>query len=437
MSAIPIPQQDDELTDILRHTGAHAIPTGPVAGASGGAAIPTTPQTGAIPTDEGQTPEPHPLHKQAGVASLWSKAENIHNPVLRVLGKIGAGLARGIDVAGTVIAPGVAAAIPGSTMNANMHSMAQQHQTEEDTANQEKQAVTAHTQAQTAAIPAQTAHTEAETAALENPVPKTKEEDWSVIPGITGANGEVFQQEKTSGQVRPAAGISGVKPLKEPNTPDKDKDISDYLESHKLPDSPANREKARSAIAQRGKQEPGSFMPLYDTKTGAITGAWDAKSGRLVKAPELPGTTGGGAAIQNRAAGAAAKESKPYQDMVENAAQAHQLAEMAEKGNASADVDLVLSFFKMMKGAGGQGVRFTQQEQNLIIGARSAGQGLVAIGQKVIGEGQPLTPEQRKHMVAVMDMHAKAAELHLEHEGAGGQFGGTAPAKENDPLGIR
>jgi hypothetical protein len=47
------------------------------------------------------TPPPN----QAGVASLWSKAENIQNPYLRVLGEIGAGAARGLDTAGSIVAP--------------------------------------------------------------------------------------------------------------------------------------------------------------------------------------------------------------------------------------------------------------------------------------------------------------------------------------------
>lgn len=56
---------------------------------------------------------PHPV----GVAELASKAENIHNPFLRALGKVGAYGARALDTAGTILTPGAAAAIPGTTMN--------------------------------------------------------------------------------------------------------------------------------------------------------------------------------------------------------------------------------------------------------------------------------------------------------------------------------
>lgn len=339
------------------------------------------------------------------------------------------GLLRGLDIAGSIIAPRIAADIPGTTLHHEQLLNQSRGNIKQDVGEQGEEATAAHTEAETAAIPAQTAHTQAETNALENPQPKPKEEDWSVIPNEVGPHGEVFQQEKNSGQVRPVAAMAGVKPIKEPNEADKDKDIGDYLQAHGLPDSPANREKARGAIANRGKQEPGSYMPLYDPKSGQIVGAWDPKSGHLINAPNLPGTTSAGAGMENKATAATAKEAQPYQQMVDNAQEAHQLADMAEKGNASADVDLTLSFFKMMKGAGSSGIRFTGQEQNMIMNARNAGAGLEAIGQKVIGEGQPLTPDQRRNMVAVIDMHAKAAQAHLAGM-HGGQGGGEQPAAQ-------
>jgi len=47
-------------------------------------------------------------------------------------------------------------------------------------------------------------HVQAHTRAINNPTPqpKPKEEDWTVVPGIVGPNGEPIQQEKNSGQMR-------------------------------------------------------------------------------------------------------------------------------------------------------------------------------------------------------------------------------------------
>lgn len=442
MSAIPIPQQEDETDEILKRTGAHAIPVQqPQAPTDGtGASIPTGQVGGgasgsAIPTG-------NPIHHQAGVASLWSKAENINNPFLRVLGKIGAGFARGIDVAGSIVAPGVAAAIPGSTLNNQVTENRQRKQAEEDTVNQERQAVTQHTQAETGAIPSTTAKTQADTAKEQAETkalgqPKPKEEKWGELPGFTDTDGTPLLHEENSGQVvrandkKPPTGFKAAKAaVDKPDTPEQQ--FIDAETSKGVPLQKAVADYAKAAHPPQ--QEPGSYMPLYDPKTGALTGAWDPKSGHHIAAPNVPGNTSAGAGLQNKATAATDKEAAPYKQMVESAAEAHQLADMASKGNAEADVDLALSFFKMMKGSGGQGIRFTQAEQNFIKGARSSGQDLLGVAQKVMGEGQSFTPEQRKNVVAVIDMHGKAAQQHLDSQGGGAASGG---GKENDPLGIR
>lgn len=95
---------------------------------------------------------------QTGVASLWTKAENIHNPVLRVLGEIGAGGARALDTIGSIAAPGITARIPGSTLNEQV----KQHQQ----AAQEKE------QAGVGLEKAQTHHAEAEANSIEHPQAK-------------------------------------------------------------------------------------------------------------------------------------------------------------------------------------------------------------------------------------------------------------------------
>lgn len=260
MSAIPIPtQQDtDDPEEILRRTGAHAIPIPGVEGTQAASAIPTsrfggipTPSTPAIPT------EPTPLHKQAGVASLWAKADNIHNPVLRVLGKVGAGLARGIDIAGSVAAPGIAVNIPGSTLHAQAEENRDRRQASEDTVNQERQAVTQHTQAETGAIPATTAKTEADTAKTQADTaelgkPKPKEEEWSTVPNAQGPKGEVIQQEKNSGQMRYGA-LPGatVKPASDKEDP-LDRQYADAIQSGDH-ETAARILKVKSDLAKAGQ----------------------------------------------------------------------------------------------------------------------------------------------------------------------------------------
>lgn len=163
----------------------------------------------------------HSLPIRAGVAGLWTKADNIHNPFLRVLGKIGAGAARAIDTAGTIVAPGIAGAIPGSTMNRAI-------QTRSQNANEDRQVKLSQEEATTAKTTAEQKNLESETKARDNPGVKPKEEDWSVIPNMVGPKGEPVQFEKNSGQIK-FGEISGLQPAKPAGEASLDKQYQDAL----------------------------------------------------------------------------------------------------------------------------------------------------------------------------------------------------------------
>jgi hypothetical protein len=85
-----------------------------------------------------------------------------------------------------------------------------------------------------------------------------------------------------------------------------------------------------------------------------------------------------------------------------------------------------------MRGQGGS-IRFTQQEQQMILGARNTGQDLTAVAQKVLGGGQPLTPDQRDKMVKVIDMHANVAKQAIDRiSGTGGEDKGGGASNTNN-----
>jgi hypothetical protein len=67
---------------------------------------------------------------------------------------------------------------------------------------------------------------DAQTAQLANPQPKPKEEEWSIVPGVTGPKGEPVQQEKNSGQVRvaPLPGATLKQTNEKPDTANQDKE---------------------------------------------------------------------------------------------------------------------------------------------------------------------------------------------------------------------
>lgn len=186
---------------------------------------------------------------------------------------------------------------------------------------------------------------------------------------------------------------------------------------------------------QKEPQEPGSYMPLYDEK-GHVVGAWNAKTGHVNKAPtDLPGTTSQGQTISSKADTAQQKAIKPYQSVIEMGQTAHQLADMAEKGNAEADVDLALLYFKAIKGADGGGIRYTLTEASQIQHAREAAGDIEAIGQKVIGSGQQFTPDQRSKITQVIDLHSKLAQQALQRLQGGGGSGAAAPTGGTAPPG--
>jgi hypothetical protein len=58
-----------------------------------------------------------PTAARSGISSLWAKEANIHNPILRTAAKIGTGALGILETAGTIAAPRITAAIPGTRLN--------------------------------------------------------------------------------------------------------------------------------------------------------------------------------------------------------------------------------------------------------------------------------------------------------------------------------
>lgn len=165
-------------------------------------------------------------------------------------------------------------------------------------------------------------------------------------------------------------------------------------------------------VRQAAKGESGGTTMMVPDGKGGFT-ATTVKPGDNVPA----GTT---TATGMSAAGKANdKQVQAAQQVIDDAETAHALAREAEAGNAPADVDLALAFFKAMKGSG-SGIRFTQSEQNLIMGARNSAGDLQGVAQKVIGSGQKFTPDQRNKILRVIDIHADQAKKHMA--------GGSEPA---------
>jgi len=213
-----------------------------------------------------------------------------------------------------------------------------------------------------------------------------------------------------------------------------------YIRDNKLPDSSVSRLKARKDWERSGQQEPGNFLPTYDSKTGQLTGAWDPKSGRTVNAPAGGGTTSQGLSEADKRRQALDKQIQPYQAVIDESNQAQQLKDAADKGNAEADVGLALTFFKAMRSGttGGSGIRFTQQENNLIMGARSLWDAMEVRGNKIFASGQPLSKTQRQQILDVINIYRDAAQRRVNELGGSNQqsaagTGQTSGGQANRP----
>lgn len=331
-------------------------------------------------------------------------------------GKLLHGLAVAGNVVGSIFEPGLMHQIPGTmayrndtrtNVNRDLATLNQ-----EDLSDASSQAATAKTTAETAGLPeeqsdkhnlsdAATRHMNDEANLLEHPLPEYEIHD--TVSGPLFVNKKTGQAQHLSVDGQPIGPKIQTKTVQ--------------LEVGGKPHQVLVNESDGTPIKDLG--ESGVKAPVTNINSGTWALEEDG-SGKPVLFNSKTGKTEAAPNIQKP--GTASKANAPYQALIDEAAQAHQLADMAEAGNAPADVDLALSFFKTMRGAGGAGIRFTQAEQNLIMGARSTAGDIEGVAQKVLGGGQKFTPEQRANILNVIDLHAQAAQKHL----AGSVGGGAA-----------
>jgi hypothetical protein len=222
------------------------------------------------------------------------------------LGKLAHVAARIGNVAGNIVAPGTMSLIPGTDL---YKRRAEAQAYERQAGAQERETKAGSEKSQEALRKAQIDNLESEAAArgvktenlvtdkeggvtgwkdadgklhsLEEPetpqaikdiakATRTKEdkEDWSVVPNAAGPNGELVQQEKTSGQTRfvPLEGAKG-KAAKEN---DFEQYYDDFLKENKFPDTAHNRLLARERYAAAGQapQRPNQQLMIVPQPDG-------------------------------------------------------------------------------------------------------------------------------------------------------------------------
>ena len=362
----------------------------------------------------------------------------IKNPWLR-------GAAKVVDALSGAVAPGFAAWTPGTTVHHNIMMGKQAALVGQDNAQDLANVTLADQTSQAEQRQAQAVLEQAKVAAVSDPrkaidPSKTVQTDDGVyqLNPNTGkydirVGDRVDKPKPIEEQAYEYAVAQGKNPLEAyaavygAKNPKADNLPQQYL------DALASGDTVKAGLIKRAIRDT-ETQPKIDVHAGTekapstMLMVPDGK-GNMVATVVHPGDTVAPNAVTAAGMGKASADSQKatagYQNIIDEAQTAHQLALEAANGNAPADVDLALSYFKTMRGASGSGIRFTQAEQNLIKGARNSAGDIQAVAQKVLGGGQMFTPEQRSNILKVIDIHAQAARNHLSPT--------ASPADANTP----
>jgi hypothetical protein len=360
---------------------------------------------------------------QTGVASLWTKAQNIHNPVLRVLGEIGAGGARALDAAGQAVGrvvPAVGAvesAIPGSTMNEEFKQRQENKQEAREAGLEEKQAAIEHTKAETGAIPAHVKLEEAQAAAAGAKEPNPDQQALDAYARI-GTPQELPEDKQV------AAAYEKVQQAKQEAkpTPAGDQPLGDKV-------APMNQ-----ALAQRYQVlNPGKPLPpQYTVPPNATRADYEMIDKALEAEERARGTkeqqdTTNAMRAQTAAFAQQAREDakgskvdarsdksysynndkldklgKPIEDAQ---ARMGRLQDTLAQGTPQADALIAPELLTIMAGGAGSGLRMNEAEIARIVGGRSKWESLQAAANQWRldpTKANTITPEQRKEIHALV-----------------------------------
>lgn len=355
-----------------------------------------------MPISAGQeaNPTPHSLPLRSGVASLWTKADNIQNPVLRVLGKIGAGAARAIDTAGMIAAPGIESAIPGTQGNAVMQRKAANADTERTAKQAQEQATLEHTQATTEDEKAQTAQRTAPKA------PAPKEEKWDVFPGYTDSDGTPLMREENSGQVvraldrQPPQAFKAAEKNEKPDSIDQQYNEAIARGDHA---AAARLLQVKTDLAKAGQSPE---RPERPPRTMMVVPQPDGSQKVIEVTPNM--TIPGNAAKPGEAASASRKDisahDKAYVQPAEAVEKSYQMSDQAYKEYQAAKAEgkdlptgaqsmVQLSTHLSTTFGNVKGARITKDMIQEHMGARSVSDGALVAIQKLTN-GDPLSPDQ-------------------------------------------
>jgi hypothetical protein len=362
-------------------------------------------------TDEPGTPG---FYAQKEEINQYKQAHPWGSPVSEhpgFLGKVGHALGEAANIAGDVFAPQITSLIPGSQLNEKLQSAQNQRGMTAATGNEEKEAQAGNLDAETAKnieetkeMPGKAAEAskldDARVTALLHPEAKTAFEAWR-------------EQNPTAPVEKFLAAQQDAKPDKPAS--EQDKEVSDYEQAHGLPDTPANRDKARDTIKTRDKtprQPTDREEWMKDHPGESIDNFWKAKAGA-------------GGAAKAEAGEESGKAAQAYADDYLKSG----------KFTGAGDEALMEKYFELAKPS--SGFRMTQPQIEMLTKAQDLMNSVVAKGKHLFSPEAPyFSPELRSQIVETMKNLQKARD-EVKPQAGGKVSAATAGGKTWNPQSGR
>jgi hypothetical protein len=376
--------------------------------------------TGMIPSNP-ITGEPESLNNKGkpikpGIDGLWARADNIKNKPLRIGAKIGTGALRALDVAGSIVSPGIASSIPGSELNTRLHELRTQHDQEATADRQQKEASATKDIAQANAADKNDALTRA---LLGKGY--TLGQDANGQPVLNEVPG--FRVSGTPDEQTFAALLKETNPeTGKPYTPFEahQKLINGTTDAKRVPVGDAAAQQANASILRELNINPKTAQkaipPEYEVKSGDTDAEMKDK---MQRAKDLVGgATGQQRIVVQQGNTGTARTDKSYglqstrldnlrKPIAEATQRMGRLSDTLNQQSPQADALIGPELLTVMAGGQGSGLRMNEAEIHRIVGGRSAWEDLKGHLQHWSTNPQDarsITPDQDKQIRALVSV---------------------------------
>jgi hypothetical protein len=314
----------------------------------------------------------------SGISQIHSKIENSdfgqNHPTLgKVLGWGAEIPARLTDTAASAVAPALAINTPGTEYHHRALLNQAGKQVGADEANAQREAMTAHEQAETGEIPAAIAHTEAETEALKHPKVGATPEETTIHDLMAGENGQPRLNPDTNQPYTYLDAYTKVKQSAQDVKPDKTQPLT--------AEQATQRNAIWDPLLTKNKLPDGVFKPgMTDAEAKELETQLNNATGKTQAGVKIDlgagtqGTARGDKSYQLQS-GRLDKVRQPIEAIQQRVGR---LNDTLDQHSPQADALVAPELLSIMSGGAGSGLRMNEAEISRIVGGRSAWETLKA-----------------------------------------------------------